>query len=257
MRLFSKIIHVWAGRFQVEIGDFVTKRRSGFGLRGGGGGGGEKRMLQTRGRMLAPNLMSVSQLRLSLSGFPEGTAEAPSRPSSRKDRDEGRRSPLSGCTSGSSVGRCPASASKDENAGPPGRSGFLPVHQSDVENPRCRSRSPVRCTARMEARRSRRSTKVWACLTGPAARSALALLCPRRGRNPRKAGGMTPSCLKRLLTRVGKRWKTKKEEAMDREAETVRGGAPSHSTGFRFAPTGTRRRAGRPAERSVARTALA
>ena len=39
--------------------------------------------------MLAPNLMSVPQLRLSLSGFPEGTAEAPSRPSSRKNPDEG------------------------------------------------------------------------------------------------------------------------------------------------------------------------
>ena len=106
-------------------------------------------MLRTRGRMLAPNLMSVSQLRLSLSGLPEGTAEAPSGPSSRKDPDEGipKRLPPSGCTSGSSVGRCPASAPKDENDGPPGRSGFLPVHRSDVENPRCRSRSPVRCTS--------------------------------------------------------------------------------------------------------------
>ena len=75
-------------------------------------------------RMLAatPNLMSVSQLRWSLSGFPEGATETPSRPSSRKDPDEGipRRSPLSGCTSSSwsSVGRCSASAPKDENDGP-------------------------------------------------------------------------------------------------------------------------------------------
>ena len=45
-------------------------------------------MLQTRGRMLAPNLMSVLQLRLSLSEFPEGAAEAPSGNSSRKDPDE-------------------------------------------------------------------------------------------------------------------------------------------------------------------------
>ena len=35
---------------------------------------------------------------------------------------------------------------RERRFGPPGRSGFLPVHRSDVENPRCRSRSPVRCT---------------------------------------------------------------------------------------------------------------
>ena len=31
------IIQVWAGRFKAEIGNFVTKRRSGFGQRAGGG----------------------------------------------------------------------------------------------------------------------------------------------------------------------------------------------------------------------------
>ena len=46
------IIQVWAGRFKAEIGNFVTKRRSGFGQRAGGG---KKRMLRTRGKMLAPN----------------------------------------------------------------------------------------------------------------------------------------------------------------------------------------------------------
>ena len=88
-------------------------------------------MLQTHGRMLAstPNiiLMSVLQLsnRLSLSEFPEGAAETPSRPSSRKDPDEEipRRSPPSSCTSNSPVGRCPASAPKDENNGPVRRDG--------------------------------------------------------------------------------------------------------------------------------------
>ena len=111
---------------------------------------------------------------------------------------------------------------RERRSGPPGRSGFLPVHRSDVENPRCRSRSPVRCTARLEARRSRRSTKVWACLTGPAVPgAALSRSCARDGAEIlERLGGMTPSCLKRLLTRAGKRWKTKKEEAMDREAET-------------------------------------
>ena len=71
-----------------------------------------------------------------------------------------------------------------------------------------------------------------------------------------RVGGITPSCLKRPLTRAGKRWKAK--EAMDREAETVpKDPAPSRLTGFRFAPTGTRKHAGRPAGRSVAWTALA
>ena len=105
-------------------------------------------MLQTRGRMLAPNLMSVSQLRLSFSGFPEGGAEAPSRPSLRKDPDEGRRSPPSRLHKqllGRAVlGKC--AEGRERRSGPPGRSGFLPVYRSDVENPRCRSRSPVRCT---------------------------------------------------------------------------------------------------------------
>ena len=57
-------------------------------------------------RMLAstPNLMSVSQLRLSLSGFPERAAEAPSGALVEKRsgrREIPRRSPLSGCTSSS------------------------------------------------------------------------------------------------------------------------------------------------------------
>ena len=154
-------------------------------------------MLQTRGRMLAPNpnLMSVSQLRLSLSGFPEGTVEVPSRPSSRKDPDEGRRSPPSGCTSGSSVERCPASAPKDENDGPVRRDGRVFYRRSDVENPRCRSRSPVRWTACREARRSRRSTKAWACSTtgsGGVHRSLAPVPAERRGRNLRKAGRHNP-----------------------------------------------------------------
>ena len=85
--------------------------------------------------MLTPNLMSVSHLRLSLSGFPEGTAEVPSQPSSRKDPDEGvpRRLPLSGCTSGSSIGRCSASAPKEENDGPVRRDGWVFYRQSDVK----------------------------------------------------------------------------------------------------------------------------
>ena len=109
--------------------------------------------------------------------------------SSRKD--EGRRSPPSGCISISSVGWRSASAPKDENDGPPGRSGFLPVHRSDVENPRCRSRFPVRRTARREARGSRRSTKARVC-TGGAQRPLAPLPAEGRGRNPRKIGGHGP-----------------------------------------------------------------
>ena len=49
---------------------------------------------------------------------------------------------------------------------------------------------------------------------------------------------LSSGCLKRPLTRAGKRWKAK-EEAMDREAETVpEDPAPSRSTGSRFAPDG-------------------
>ena len=66
-------------------------------------------------------------------------------------------------------------------------------------------------------------------LTGPAARSALMILChctPTDGAEIfERLGGMIPSSssLKRLLTKAGKRWKEKEEAAMDtiREAETV------------------------------------
>ena len=140
--------------------------------------------------------MSVSQLRLSLSGFPEGTAEAPSRPSSRKDRDEGRRSPLSGCTSGSSVGRCPASASKDENAGPVRRDGRV-FYRSTKATSKTHAAGRVLPFAVPLAWKpvvlaGRR--KSGPASTGPAARSALALLChcTRRSRNPRKVGGHDP-----------------------------------------------------------------
>ena len=58
------------------------------------------------------------------------------------------------------------------------------------------------------------------------------LLCPPKDGAEifERLGGMTPSCLKRPLTRAGKRWKAK-EEAMDREAETV----PEETEDFKFA----------------------
>ena len=66
------IIHARPWRFKVEIGDFVTKRRSGRGF--WRRVGGRKRRLRAFGGMLAsiPNviLMPVSQPRLSLSGIP-------------------------------------------------------------------------------------------------------------------------------------------------------------------------------------------
>ena len=41
-------------------------------------------------------------------------------------------------------GKC--AEGRERRSSAPGRSDFLPVHRSDVENPRCRSRSPVRRT---------------------------------------------------------------------------------------------------------------
>ena len=179
-------------------------------------------MLRTRGGMLAPNLMSVSQLRLSLSGFPEGTAEAPSRPSSRKDPDEGRRSLPSGCTSSSSVRRCSASAPKDENDGPVCRDGRV-FYRSTKATPKTHIAGHVLSfvvplAGKPVVLAGRRKP-------GPAiilrARAALSRSCARDGAEIlERLGGMTPSCLKRLLTRAGKRWRAKEEEAMDREAET-------------------------------------
>ena len=179
-------------------------------------------MLQTRGRMLAPNLMSVSQLRLSLSGFPEGTAEAPSGPSSRKDRDEGRRSPLSGCTSGSPVGRRPASAPKDENDGPVRRDGRVFYRSTEATS---KTHAAGRVLPFAVPLAWKPVVLAGRRKSGPASqvrrRAALSRSCARDGAEIlERLGGMTPSCLKRLLTRAGKRWKTKKEEAMDREAET-------------------------------------
>ena len=66
-------------------------------------------------------------------------------------------------------------------------------------------------------------------LTGPAAHSALMLLChctPADGAEILgRLGGMNPSssCLKRLLTKAGRRWNEKESAARDaiREAETV------------------------------------
>ena len=87
-------------------------------------------------------------------------------------------------------GKC--AEGRERRSGPPGRSGFLPVHRSDVENPRCRSRSPVRCTARREVRRFRRSTKARACSTprsGGAQRSRAPVHAEERGRNLQKVGG--------------------------------------------------------------------
>ena len=169
---FQRLFRSGSRRFKTEIGNFVTKRRSGF-----------DRELWERGKKKdAPDRTAgcCPQPHVNLAapfvpfGVPRRGRRGAFGASSRKD--EGRRSPPSGCTSISSVGRRSTSAPKDENDDPPGRSGFLPVHRSDVENPHCsvKSRSPVRCTARREARRSRRSTKTWACLTG--ARSALLLI---------------------------------------------------------------------------------
>ena len=53
-------------------------------------------------------------------------------------------------------------------------------------------------------------------------RDDVLLLClPKDGAEIfERLGGLPPSCLKRPLTRAGKRWRAKEEEAMDREAET-------------------------------------
>ena len=115
--------------------------------------GGQKKRLQVRGKMLAssPNIMSVSQPCLSLSGIPQGTVEAFQ--SFAAFVGEGRRgvrrlraaqaAPRSGSA------RAPKTRTTVRFAG---TVGFLRVYR--VENPRSRSHSSIRCTARREARRS-------------------------------------------------------------------------------------------------------
>ena len=198
---------------KAEISDFVTTGR-GF-CHDSGAGGGKKGMLQARGIMLVPNHniipMSSSQLStgLSLSVLSPETAEAlqtfaaflgkggeaafQSFAAFRRGRTRGprgvRRFRGRAAQAGAWLrGEACRRPGRERRPGLPGRPSLLPVHQSD--NPHCsvRSSSCVRCTARREARRSRRLTKAWACkyLTGPAARSdaPVPLHAGGRGRNP-------------------------------------------------------------------------
>ena len=77
-----------------------------------------------------------------------------------------------------------------------------------------------------------RPTAVAQASSKPPTRAWLTLLCPPKDGAEifERLESMTPSCLKRPLTRAGKRWKAK-EEAMDREAETV----PEEAEDFKFA----------------------
>ena len=234
------IIQVWAGRFRAEIGNFVTKRRSGRGFWPASCGGGQKRMLQTRGKMLAPNpnirsiLMSVSQLSNRLSPFGVLRRDRRGAFAALVEEGPGRRDSEAFATVGlhkrllgrAVLGKC--AEGRERRSGPPGRSGFLPVHRSDIENHSHTAGRvlpfAVPLAGKLVVFAGRRKPGPVRHL-GPAARSALALLChctPKDGAEIfKRLGGMTPSssCLKRLLTRAGKRWKAE-EEAMDREAET-------------------------------------
>ena len=196
--------------------------------------------------------MSVSQLsnRLSidLSGFPEGTAEAFRSFAALVEEGPERRDPeafaafevglhkrLMGL--GRAVlGKC--AEDWDENDGPVRRDGRVFYRSTKATSktihtlfgPVTFSRSLYRSPGSPSFSPVDESLGLFdTYLTGPAARSALALLChctPRDGAEIfERLGGMTPSssCLKRLLTRAGKRWKAGEEEAMDgiREVETV------------------------------------
>ena len=149
--------------------------------------------------------MSVSQLSNRLSPFGVPRRDRRGAFAALVEEGPGRRDPEAFAAVGlhkrllgrAVLGKC--AEGRERRSGPPGRSGFLPVHRSDFENPHCsvRSRSPVRCTARREARRSRRSTKAWACSTigsGGAQRSRapVPLHAEGRGRNLRKVGGYDP-----------------------------------------------------------------
>ena len=142
--------------------------------------------------------MSVSQLSNRLSPFGVPRRDRRGAFAALVEEGPGRRDPEAFAAVGlhkrllgrAMLGKCVEG--RERRSGPPGRSGFLPVHQSDVENPRCWSRSPVRCTARLEARRSRRSTKVWACSTiisQVRRRAALSRSCARRRTGPKSSKG--------------------------------------------------------------------
>ena len=190
------IIQVRAEALQDRNQRFRDKRRSGRGFwhNRRAGGGGKKGCSGPCGRMLASNLMSVCSSVCPFRGCPKGPLRCLRGPRRGRTRTRGgvrRRRVAQAAPRSAVLGKC--AEGRERRSGPPGRSGFLSVHKSDVENPRCRSRSPVRCTGRREARRSRQSTKAWACST-PAVHSALLLMChcTRRGRNPRKIGGHAP-----------------------------------------------------------------
>ena len=132
------------------------------------------------------------------------TAEAPLRPSLTKGPNEGprgiRRFRGRAAQATHGVGsRSEHVESRDENAGLVGRDGRVFYRSTEATNHphvvSVRSRSWVRCTARREARRSRRCRR----RLGPASTSGrcTALLCSRAterrrtGRDPRMAHGMS------------------------------------------------------------------
>ncbi len=170
-----------------------------------------------------------------------------------------------------SRGEARRGSGRERRPGPPGRPGLLPVHQSDVENPRCSVRSSS-CVRRSPGSPSFSPVDEGLglfdkYLTGPAAQSALMLLChctPTDGAKILKRG-MNPSS---SCASVDEGGRALEREGGDGQERHPRGGngakrlpAPSRSTGFRFAPTGTGKRAGarRPAglSASTTRTAIA
>ena len=91
---------------------------------------------------------------------------------------------------------------RERRSGSPGRSVFLLIHR--VENPRCRSRSSVPSPESPSFSPVDESLGL-NFLTGPGGLQPSPALLHAWGQG-RRLGGMNPSCLKRLLTRAGRRW---------------------------------------------------
>ena len=261
MQVFQRLFMSGPGASRAN--DFVTKRRSGFGQQTRGGKKGCSRRAaecwhQPPTSSSCQSRSSVCPFRGSLKGPPRRFG--PSRLSLRKDPDEGRRSPPSGCTSGSSAGRCPASAPKDENDGPVRRDGRV-FYRSTEATSKTHAAGHVLPFAVPLAGKpvvlaGRRKP-------GPAsrARTALSRSCAiaRDGAEIfERLGGMTPSSSCASVDE-GRQALEGEGGGHGPRGGNWRSGAPSRLTGFRFAPTGTGKRAGRPAGRSVSmtRTALA
>ena len=238
-------------RFEVKIGDFATKCRSGFWH----GAGEQKRMLRAARQNVGskpPTSVSHAAPFVPFGAPPRDRRGVPVFLGLRRGKTR-ERSPLSrsDCRSNSSRSRgAPASETRTTVR----RDGRVFYRSAEPTTHAAGQVLPF--AVPLAGKRVVLSGKTWAYLTGPAARSDDLV--------PPHAGGRAeiferlgaPSCLKRLLTKAGRRWKKQEGTGRPKRKRCRRLLRRFARRGF-FAPTGTRKRARRPAERSVARTALA